>query len=275
MITAVDTIVSPLGTPIGSKRGRGEDRDDTGQMIEGSPSPVPDRESGLMRERLKRPRACNNFGEIQNSSGFTFGRENSSNYIRNGEGDLVQNGFTIKRSRMVGEDPESSSSSVNQGEVKDSLFSDSNSNKLRENLYTHMERQLRSSKEQSKKLEREVVALRNLNHRLLGTLREKEEENRVLRKGVAIADGRNREMHQQMEDIQVEHRRDEAHLSQARMENNQLQMVLMQANVYIRQLEGKLQQQSGNGDVNSRGGSYSGDGGNDGGFLDQPPPDVF
>ena len=65
MLAAVDSIVSPLGTP-GAKRGRGEfhNTDSETLMVEGSPSPGPDREqSGLVHERMKRQRLCEGMGD--------------------------------------------------------------------------------------------------------------------------------------------------------------------------------------------------------------------
>ncbi len=275
MLAAMDPIVSPLGTP-GTKRRRDPDRNDSFDssqlMVEGSPSPAPDRESGgLIRERMKRQKLCAAMGDgaaVHGDVGLGFGRENSSNkLIRDGDGDRGQYGFMNKRSRGMGEKRDSHSSYSSQEMGDGHLFDTQNTRRLQDNLYTHMERQVRASQDQTKKLEEEVESLKQLNHRVLESLREKEEENRVLRRGVAIADGRNRDMHMQAQEMQAERRRDQSHISQAQNENNQLQMVLMQANHYIRQLESRIQGNKGFGNM------QTGDGAD--GFMDPPPPDVF
>ncbi len=273
MLAGVDPIVSPLGTP-GTKRGR--DRDDSFDssqlMVEGSPSPAPDRESGgLIRERMKRQKLCGAMGDgaaVRGDIGLGFGRENSSNnVIRGGDGNRGQYGFMSKRSRGMGEKRDSHSLPSSQEMGDEHFFDAQNARRLQDNLYTHMERQVRASQDQTKKLEEEVKSLKQLNHRVLESLREKEEENRVLRRGVAIADGRNRDMQLQAQEMQAERRRDQSHISQAQNENNQLQMVLMQANHYIRQLESHVKGNKGSVDM------QTGDGAE--GFMDPPPPDVF
>ena len=272
MLAAVDSIVSPLGTP-GAKRGRGElhNTDSETLMVEGSPSPGPDREqSGLVHERMKRQRLCEGMGDgilTRGDSGLGFERENSTNRMAcDIDCDKRQNGLK-KRLRGIGKNPESLSSSSSQAQGNDHIFDLQNSRRLESNLYAHMERQVRASHDQTKKLEKEVGSLKQILHRVVESLREKEEENRVLRKGVAIADGRNRDMQLQVQEMQAERRRDESHLSQARSENSQLQTVLMQANNYIRQLEHHIQGSEASAEM------QSGDAGD--GFMEPPPPDVF
>ena len=273
MLATVDPTVSTLGTP-GVKRGRGEFNNDNSEslMVEESPSPAPDREqSRLLRDRMKRQRLCEAAGDSFATCGekvLGFGRENSSNRILCDEdSNGRENGLGNKRSRGMDKNPDSQPSSSSHAIENGHIFDDQNVRRLESNLYSHMERQMRTSQDQTTKLEKEVGSLKQVINRVVESLREKEEENRVLRKGVAIADGRYRDMQLQVQEMQAERHRDQSHLSQAQNENNRLQMVLMQAHNYIKQLENHIQGNRGLSEM------QSGDNRDD--FMEPPPPDVF
>jgi len=265
--------MSPLGTP-GAKRGREELNNDNSEtlMVEESPSPAPDGEQlRLLRDRMKRQRLCETTGDSLFTRGETllaFNRENSSNRIdSDGDSDRVQSSLVNKRQRGMNENLDSQSSSSSNTLEIDQNFNHQHIKQLESNLDAHMERQVRSSQDQIKKLEKEVGSLKQFTNRVVGSLREKEEENRVLRKGVAIADSRNRDMQLQLQEMQAEHHRGQSHLSQAQNENNRLQMVLMQAHNYIKQLEDHIQGKSGSSKILSVDNRDE--------FMEPPPPDVF
>jgi chromosome segregation ATPase len=141
-----------------------------------------------------------------------------------------------------------------------------------------------ASSEKMKGMEAELHGQKVLNQHLLSKLHEKDDESRVLRKGITISDGRNRDMQLQLQDLNAEHQRARAELSHAQGENGQLQHVLYNARNYILQLEQQLrslqQQQAGGGrqqDINNGNNGGGGGGYEDGsdGFMPPPPPDVF
>lgn len=272
-----EVVVSPLqGTGNNLKRRLG-----ASDMLldEASPSPAPMNESNI-EDRVKRIKMDSEefgsgFGGHRaanlNLGGINWNvRENLTNSMCR-EFQTTNDEPTGKKARcdlgMRFDHSSGGSSSSSSSSNNEDIFSAANSNKLREGLYANMERQMSITQEKMKKMEVELQAQKVLSHRLLGKLQEKEEERRVLIKGVTIGDNRNRELQLQVQDLHAESQRSRCELSHAQRENSQLQLVLQSARDYILRIERQLHGQK---ESEMHVGSPGGDG-----FMPPAPPDVF
>ena len=266
-----EVVVSPVqGTDAnnGLKRRLGADM----LMDEASPSPAPTINERDKVKRIRMDSAEYGMGGFGQERANWNGMENLTNSIYREFGS-TEDGPAGKRARGdIGMkfDKIGSSSSSAVG-ANDSIFGDVNSHKLREKFYSHMERQMAATQEKLKKNEVELQGQKTLSQRLLGKLQEREDERRVLIKGVTISDNRNRELQMQVQDLQAECKHSRFEVSTAQRENNQLQVVLQGARDYILHLERQLHGQNGN---QMHAGGAMGGGDNDH-FMPPAPPDVF
>lgn len=249
-------------------------------MDEASPSPAPMSEDNKDRVKRFRTDSAEFFGGFGGHRALNLklggihrnGTENLTNCMSKEIHPTNEEPFG-KKMRYESATSSSSSRSFDSspGGVAnhENIFSARNSNKLRDGIYAHMERQVGVTQEKMKKMELELQAQKLLSHRLLGKLQEKEEEKRVLVKGVTISDSRNRELQLQVQDLHAETQRSRFELSHAQRENSQLQVVLQSARDYILRLEGQLKVQKEN---EMHMGSPSG---GDDQFMPPAPPDVF